>query len=87
MDLTLLALTVGVLATPVATILAWSILRELRGQRQMEKIADHMIHESPRVFMKNRHIFGAVCGNAKKHIEGNLWALNYSDTFSALLNA
>jgi Na+/H+-translocating membrane pyrophosphatase len=42
MDLTWLALTVRVLAMLVVAILAWSILKEPRGQRQMEKIADYI---------------------------------------------
>jgi Na+/H+-translocating membrane pyrophosphatase len=38
MDLTWLALSVGVLAMLVVTILAWSILREPVGPRQKEKV-------------------------------------------------
>jgi len=54
MDLTWLALTVGVLAMLVVAILAWSILREPRGQRQMEKIADY-IEEGARAFIKRQY--------------------------------
>jgi Na+/H+-translocating membrane pyrophosphatase len=39
MDLTWLALSVGVLAMLVVAILAWSILRESVEPRQMEKVA------------------------------------------------
>jgi len=54
MDLTWLALTVGVLAMLVVAILAWSILREPRGQRQMEKIADY-IEEGAKAFIKRQY--------------------------------
>jgi Na+/H+-translocating membrane pyrophosphatase len=39
MDLTWLALAVGVFAMLVVAILAWSILREPFAPRQMEKVA------------------------------------------------
>jgi hypothetical protein len=39
MDLTWLALTVGVLAMLVIVVLGWSILRETVGPRRMEKVA------------------------------------------------
>jgi len=54
MDLTWLALSVGVLAMLVVAILAWSILREPRGQRQMEKIADY-IEEGAKAFIKRQY--------------------------------
>jgi len=54
MDLTWLALTVGVLAMLVVAILAWSILREPVGPRQMEKVAG-FIEEGAKAFIKRQY--------------------------------
>jgi len=54
MDLTWLALAVGVLAMLVVAILAWSILREPVGPRQMEKVAG-FIEEGAKAFIKRQY--------------------------------
>ncbi len=54
MDLTWLALAVGVLAMFVVAILAWSILREPVGPRQMEKVAG-FIEEGAKAFIKRQY--------------------------------
>src|SRR3972149_6039221 len=54
MDLTWLALSVGVLAMLVVAILAWSILREPVGPRQMEKVAG-FIEEGAKAFIKRQY--------------------------------
>jgi len=63
MDLTWLALAVGVLAMLVVAILAWSILREPVGPRQMEKVAG-FIEEGAKAFIKRQYttigIFAAL---------------------------
>ena len=63
MDLTWLALSVGVLAMLVVAYLAWSILKEPRGPRQLEKYAD-FIEEGAKAFIKRQYttigIFAAV---------------------------
>jgi len=63
MNLTWLALSVGVLAMLVVAVLAWSILREPVGPRQMEKIAG-FIEEGAKAFIKRQYqtigIFAAL---------------------------
>ena len=54
MDLTWLALAVGVLAMLVVVVLAWSILREPVGPRQMEKVAG-FIEEGAKAFIKRQY--------------------------------
>jgi len=54
MDLTWLALAVGVLAVLVVVYLAWSILREPVGPRQMEKVAGY-IEEGAKAFIKRQY--------------------------------
>jgi len=59
MDLTWLALAVGVLAMLVVAYLAWSILREPVGPRQMEKISG-FIEEGAKAFIKRQYMTIAV---------------------------
>ncbi len=54
MDLTWLALSVGALAMLVVAYLAWSIVREPVGTRQMEKIAGY-IEEGVNAFIKRQY--------------------------------
>jgi len=54
MDLTWLALAVGMLAMLVVVVLAWSILREPVGPRQMEKVAG-FIEEGAKAFIKRQY--------------------------------
>lgn len=55
MDLTWLALAVGVLAMLVVAYLAWSISKEPAGTPQINKIID-CIEENANVSIKRRHI-------------------------------
>jgi len=63
LDLTWLALSVGVLAMSVVAYLAWSILKEPRGPRQLEKYADY-VEEGAKAFIKRQYttigVFAAV---------------------------
>jgi K(+)-stimulated pyrophosphate-energized sodium pump len=63
LDLTWLALSIGVFAMLVVSYLAWSILKEPRGPRQLEKYAD-FIEEGAKAFIKRQYstigIFAAV---------------------------
>jgi len=63
LDLTWLALSIGVLAMLVVVYLSWSILKEPRGPRQLEKYAD-FIEEGAKAFIKRQYttigIFAAV---------------------------
>jgi len=54
MDLTWLALSVGALAMLVVAYLAWSIIKEPVGTRQMEKIAGY-IEEGANAFIKRQY--------------------------------